>query len=150
MSETLADRGLRLVLAESCSGGLLAAAFTDRPGASRFLDSSVITYSDEAKQRLLGVQPRTLALHGAVSEPVVRAMAGGALRHGDVAVAVTGIAGPDGGTPEKPVGTVWIAAALPDGVTARRYQFEGDRGAVRRASVDAAIALLDSVLRDGP
>jgi nicotinamide-nucleotide amidase len=149
VSELLAERRLRLVLAESCTGGLLAATLTDRPGASRFLESSFITYSDRAKEALLDVDRTLLAASGAVSEPVARAMVAGALRHGDAAVAITGIAGPDGGTPAKPVGTVWIAASVPGAeVTAAVHHFDGDRGAVRRASVDAALALLDSLLAE--
>lgn len=151
VSEALAGRGLRLVLAESCTGGLLAATLTDRPGASRFLESSFVTYSDEAKASLLGVDRGVLREHGAVSEPVARAMVEGALRHGDAAVAITGIAGPEGGTAGKPVGTVWIAASVPgEGITAEVHHFDGDRGAVRRASVEAALALLDTRLGREP
>ncbi len=150
VSETLARRGLRLVTAESCTGGLVAARITDRAGASRFFVAGLVTYSDEAKRTVLGVRPETLAAHGAVSEPVAREMLRGALRLGDAAVAITGVAGPGGGTEEKPVGTVWIAAGVREALEARRFEFPGDRSAVRIASVDAALELLETVLEGSP
>ncbi len=148
VSEELARRGLQLITAESCTGGLLAAAFTDRAGASRFFRAGLVTYSDQAKQELLGVRAATLASHGAVSEEVVREMLDGALRSGDIAAAITGVAGPGGGTAEKPVGTVWIAAGTRSRGVARRYRFEGDRAAIRAASVSAALELIGSVLEE--
>lgn len=150
LSRSLTDRGLRLALAESCTGGMIAAALTDRAGASEFLVIGVVAYADEAKERVLGVRPESLAAHGAVSEIVAREMVEGALRVGmaDAAVAVTGVAGPGGGTPEKPVGTVWIAAAADGRRVARRFHFDGDRGQVRRESVRAALELLERVLEE--
>lgn len=150
VGDALAQRGLRLATAESCTGGLVAARFTARPGASRFFHAGLVTYSDAAKHHLLGVPADTIARHGAVSEPVARAMLRGALRTADAALAITGIAGPDGGTAEKPVGTVWIGAGLGDLLDVRRYRFDGDRAAVRDASADAAIELLAGLLGDVP
>lgn len=149
VSELLAGRGLRLATAESCTGGLVAAGFTARPGASRFFEVGLVTYSDSAKQTLLGVRPTTLAAHGAVSEAVALEMVTGALSAADIAVAVTGVAGPEGGTEGKPVGTVWIAAGTASQREARRYHFDGDRTAVRGASVRAALDLLETLLEGG-
>jgi len=149
LAAQLLARGWRLATAESCTGGLLAAACTDLAGSSRWFERGWVTYSNEAKQADLGVAPATLARHGAVSEAVVRAMAEGArTRSGaQLAVSISGIAGPDGGTPDKPVGLVWFAVAcegLPTVATQR--QFPGDRAAVRAASVQAALeALLAAV-----
>lgn len=149
VSELLAGQGLRLATAESCTGGLLAAGFTARPGASRFFEVGFVTYSDSAKQNLLGVRPTILAAHGAVSEAVALEMVTGALSVADIAVAVTGVAGPEGGTDAKPVGTVWIAAGTASQREARRYHFEGNRTAVRAASVRAALDLLETLLDGG-
>lgn len=146
VSEILTRRDLRLAIAESCTGGMVAARFTDRPGASRFFELGLVTYSDRAKQELLGVHPATIAGHGAVSEAVVREMLEGALQRADAAIAVTGIAGPGGGTAEKPVGTVWVAAGVLAAREARRFDFDGDRRRVRVASVTAAVELLLSLL----
>ena len=126
---------LMLVTAESCSGGWIAKTLTDLPGSSAWFDAGVVTYSYEAKEALLGVNPRTLELTGAVSEETVLEMVSGALaRFGaGVAVAVTGIAGPSGGTPGKPVGTVWIGWKRRGGYGhAQLFHFPGDREAVRR------------------
>lgn len=152
VGEVLADRGLKLVLAESCTGGLLAARFTDRPGASRFFEAGLVTYSNAAKQSVLGVSPETLAAHGAVSGEVAREMLDGARSRtgADATVAITGIAGPGGGTPDKPVGTVWIGAAVDETVRVQRFHFDGDRAQVRASSVDAALELLHSLLAAGP
>jgi PncC family amidohydrolase len=148
VSEALAERGLSLALAESCTGGMVAARLTDRPGASRFLEAGLVTYSNAAKESLLGVERATLEAHGAVSEAVARAMLDGARRAtgADAAIAITGIAGPEGGTPEKPVGTVWIGAALGADSVVRRFQLDGDRAAIREASVDASLELLLTLL----
>ena len=150
VAEALAAAGLRLALAESCTGGLVAARLTERPGASRFLEAGLVTYSDAAKQSLLGVRNETLAAHGAVSEPVAREMLRGArTRTGaDAALSITGVAGPDGGTPEKPVGTVWIGAAVGSVERVRRFRFDGDRAGIRAASADAALELLHEMLAD--
>lgn len=136
-------RRLMLVTAESCSGGWIAKTLTDIPGSSAWFDAGVVTYSYEAKQALLGVDPRTLERTGAVSEETALEMVSGALaRFGaGVAVAVTGIAGPSGGTPDKPVGSVWIAWKCRGGYAhARLFHFDGDREAVRRQTVAAALA----------
>ena len=146
--ETLRQR-LMLVTAESCTGGWIAKTLTDLPGSSAWFDAGVVTYSYEAKQALLGVDPRTLEHTGAVSEETVLEMVSGALaRFGaGVAVAVTGIAGPSGGTPDKPVGTVWIAWKRRGGYAhAQLFHFAGDREAVRRRTVAAALAGLRKTL----
>ena len=149
LAERVADRLLRarqsLVVAESCTGGWVAHACTDLAGSSRWFLGGVIAYSNELKSRLLGVDPVTLHQDGAVSEPVVREMAVGALDRlgGDRSVAVSGIAGPDGGLPGKPVGTVWFAWAWRDAaganVRAAVEQFPGDRDSVRRQAVARAL-----------
>lgn len=139
--ETLRHR-MMLVTAESCTGGWIAKALTDLPGSSAWFDAGVVTYSYGAKEALLGVNPRTLERTGAVSEETVLEMVSGALaRFGTgIAVAVTGIAGPSGGTPEKPVGTVWIGWKRRGGYAhARLFQFPGDREAIRRQTVAAAL-----------
>jgi nicotinamide-nucleotide amidase len=134
-----------LATAESCTGGWIAKALTDVAGSSAWFGWGVVTYSNEAKQSLLGVPAAVLEIHGAVSEPVVRAMAEGALAASGAghAVAVSGVAGPDGGTADKPVGTVWFAWArrAADGPRVRSavHRFDGDRAAVRRQSVRAAL-----------
>ena len=132
---------LTLATAESCTGGLVAATISEIPGSSAVLDRGFVTYSNEAKEDLLGVSASTLKRFGAVSEEVARAMARGALEESraTLAVAVTGIAGPGGATPGKPVGLVWIAWARKGEVRARRFQFKGGRAAVRRQAVAAAL-----------
>ncbi len=143
-----------LVTAESCTGGWIAKTLTDIPGSSQWFDRGFVTYSNAAKHQLLGVPEDLIERHGAVSEAVVRAMTEGALRHAEarIAVAVSGIAGPDGGTPDKPVGTVWIAweASETDQVVARRYAFGGDREQVRRQAVAAALEGVLELLREWP
>jgi nicotinamide-nucleotide amidase len=134
--------GQRLATAESCTGGLIAACCTDLAGSSNWFERGFVTYSNEAKTELLGVDAAVIAAHGAVSEPVARAMATGALRHSraDWAVAVTGIAGPTGGSPDKPVGTVWLAWCSPDGTAqAECHVFSGDRASVRAQTVACAL-----------
>ncbi|MEY4763992.1 MAG: hypothetical protein RI907_665 [Pseudomonadota bacterium] len=147
LAQALLARGHGLGTAESCTGGLIAAACTDLAGSSAWFDSGVVSYSNEAKQDLLGVPAALIAAHGAVSEPVALAMVQGAqaavARHrpGAWAVAVTGIAGPTGGSADKPVGTVWVAWAGPgQAPRARRFQFDGDRQAVRAQTVVQALA----------
>lgn len=137
----------RLVTAESCTAGWVAKALTDVPGSSQWFECGYVTYSDGAKARDLGVAPNTLETFGAVSEQTAREMAQGALRisGAEVALAVTGIAGPDGGTPEKPVGTVWFCAArqgASTGLLAERRHFDGDRERVRRESVAHGLRLI--------
>lgn len=147
----LQARGWRLALAESCTGGWIAKALTDVPGSSAWLEGSVVSYSNAAKQRLLGVPAAVLARHGAVSEPVVRAMADGALRRfeADLALAVSGIAGPGGAVAGKPVGTVWLGWSRRDrDGGALCLRLAGDREAVRRASVAAALLRLQTETDD--
>jgi nicotinamide-nucleotide amidase len=141
---SLAARGARLAVAESCTGGLLGARITAVPGASEVFVGGIVAYSDGAKTRDLGVPDTVLKRHGAVSEETARLMASGVRgRFGtDAAVAVTGIAGPTGGTPEKPVGTVCLAACLDSRVESRRTRFPGDREGIRQRTAQAALDLL--------
>jgi nicotinamide-nucleotide amidase len=145
--------GWRIVTAESCTAGWICKALTDVPGSSQWVDSGYVTYSNTAKTRDVGVAARTLAEHGAVSEATVREMANGALRTAGVemAIAVSGIAGPAGGTAEKPVGTVWFAVSTPeaqgDGAVCELRHFGGNRDEVRRQSVDHALRLALRLLR---
>jgi nicotinamide-nucleotide amidase len=142
---------LMLVTAESCTGGWIAKTLTDLAGSSAWFDAGVVTYSYQAKEALLGVNPQTLERTGAVSEETALEMVSGALaRFGaGLAVAVTGIAGPSGGTPEKPVGTVWIGWKRRGGYGhARLFHFAGDRDDVRRQTVAAALAGLREMLTD--
>jgi len=155
LGRALLVRGWRLSAAESCTGGWIAKTLTDVAGSSQWFDGSVVSYSNASKTDLLGVGQELLAAHGAVSEQVVRAMANGARErfHTQLAVAVSGIAGPDGGTQDKPVGTVWFAWATPTGggtgTGAARRVFAGGRDSVRRQSVAFAIErLVDLVWRD--
>jgi nicotinamide-nucleotide amidase len=149
VARRLETRGLRLSTAESCTGGLLAHRLTGPPGASRIFDRGLVAYSLRAKQELLGVPGELLETHGAVSAPVAEAMARGAARTGrsPCALAVTGFTGPGGGAPDRPVGTVFVAALTPDGVTVRRHVFAGSRDAVMRQAVTAALDLLRRLLR---
>ncbi|MBR0678802.1 nicotinamide-nucleotide amidohydrolase family protein, partial [Roseomonas alkaliterrae] len=140
----LEARGQTLATAESCTGGLIAAALTAIAGSSAVVMAGFVTYSNEAKIRMLGVRAETLAAHGAVSEPVAREMAEGALARAevDVALSCTGIAGPGGATPGKPVGLVFIGCARRGAATrVERHVFPGDRTAVRAATVAAALRL---------
>ena len=135
---------LRIATAESCTGGLVAAVLTEIAGSSDVFDRAFVTYSNAAKQRFLGVRPETLEKHGAVSEAVAREMAEGArsAAQTDYAISVTGIAGPGGGTPEKPVGTVFIAVASPKETRAWRRFNPGERLAFKQATSDQALAEL--------
>ncbi|MFN7727402.1 MAG: CinA family protein [Rubrivivax sp.] len=144
LAEALRGRGQRLATAESCTGGLIAAACTAVAGSSDWFERGFVTYSNEAKSELLGVPAALIHTHGAVSEAVARAMAEGALQHAhaDWAVAVTGIAGPGGAVPGKPVGTVWLAWTSAAGTQAELLQLPGDRSAVREATVATALARL--------
>lgn len=138
----LKARGQMMATAESCTGGLIAGACTDISGSSDWFERGFVTYSNAAKSELLGVPAALIAEHGAVSEPVVRAMASGALAHAHAqcSVAVTGVAGPNGGSADKPVGTVWFGWATPEGVFSERQRFDGDRATVRQATVIHALA----------
>lgn len=149
LGANLLARGLRLTAAESCTGGWIAKALTDASGSSGWFDLGLVTYSNEAKRRLLGVAPETLEVEGAVSEATVLEMVRGALvvSGADLALAVSGIAGPSGGLPGKPVGTVWIAWARKGRAPrARRFHFDGDRDAVRRQTVAAALDGVETLL----
>jgi nicotinamide-nucleotide amidase len=156
LAEALRARDLRVVSAESCTGGLIAAACTSVAGSSRWFERGFVTYSNEAKTELLGVPAALIANHGAVSEAVARAMAEGALRHAkaQLSVAVTGIAGPDGAVEGKPVGTVWVAVSQSDrhgdatapATRSTLLQLNGDRASVRHQTVTRALeALLGSL-----
>ncbi len=143
--------GRTIATAESCTAGMIAARLTDRPGSSEYVAGGVVSYSNQAKTDLLGVDPALLEAHGAVSEPVAEAMAAGALKRfgADTAVATTGIAGPGGGTPEKPVGTVCFCVMLGDGRTlTRTLRLPGDRSDVRERSTTVAMHLLRRALND--
>jgi len=144
LGAVLVARGSKVAVAESCTGGWVAKTITDVPGCSGWFDRGVVTYSNAAKQELLGVPDGTLSEHGAVSAATVEAMVTGALTTApgaDLAVAISGVAGPDGGTPTRPVGLVWIAwARRGHPPVARCSQFEGDREVVRRAAVAAALS----------
>ena len=137
-----------LSVAESCTGGWLAKSLTDLAGSSRWFERGFVTYSNAAKREMLGVAAQTLAEHGAVSEAVVREMAGGALQHSaaDIAVAISGIAGPGGAAPGKPVGTVCFGVATSSGIQSDTQYFEGDREAVRQQAVGHALQRLIDVL----
>ena len=143
------ERGATLAVAESCTGGLLGAALTGVTGASAFFTGGVVAYANAEKVRALGVDEGLLAAHGAVSREVAEAMASGCRERLGVtyALSVTGIAGPGGGTPDKPVGTVWLGLASPSGVTARHLSLTGlNREGVRAGSVDAALGMLRDAL----
>jgi nicotinamide-nucleotide amidase len=145
------SQGLRLAVAESCTGGLVGARLTEVPGSSDVFVGGVIAYDNSLKVELLGVPPALLAEHGAVSEPVGHAMAEGAARRFgvDAALSVTGIAGPTGGTADKPVGTVWLGCALRGTVETRRTVFAGNRHEIRSRAAQAALLLLHRRLRAG-
>jgi nicotinamide-nucleotide amidase len=148
VADLMLKRQWMLATAESCTGGLIAGACTDLAGSSAWFERGFVTYSNAAKTEMLGVDAALIDTHGAVSEPVVRAMVQGALRHShaQVAVAVTGVAGPTGGSAEKPVGTVWFGWATPAGVHTEVQHFGGDRAAVRGATVQHALARLAALL----
>lgn len=142
VGERLKQSGRMLACAESCTGGLVSKVITDISGSSEWYDRGFITYTNQAKQDMLGVPAETLAEHGAVSEHTARAMAAGAIRHSQAAMtlAITGIAGPGGGSLDKPVGTVWFAWARRDSqVETDKQQFLGDRDAVRRQAAAHAL-----------
>ncbi len=148
IGSTLKRTGRRIGTAESCTGGLLAAAITDVAGSSQWFDEGLVTYSNSSKQKQLGVAGETLDQYGAVSSEVVKAMARGVLANGaDVAVATSGIAGPDGGSDEKPVGTVWMAWAVDGQVESEVQCFEGDRQEIRLRASEYVLARLSQKLQ---
>jgi len=148
VGDLLVERGLHVGVAESCTGGLIASRLTDVPGSSRYLDLAVVVYANEAKTDLLGVQSDLLREHGAVSEPVARAMAEGirSRARADVGIGVTGIAGPGGGSPDKPVGTVVIAVAAAGDTHVRTFRFHGERELVKFQASQAALDMVRRVL----
>ena len=149
LGNALIDRGQTIATAESCTGGWVAKVLTDRAGSSAYTLAGLVTYSNQAKKELLGVTESSLENHGAVSEPVVREMVAGALATtgADVAVAISGVAGPDGGTEEKPVGTVWFAwGCSPVDTEAVVERFSGDRDDVRRQAVLFALQGVEAFL----
>ncbi len=141
LAALLSDRNLKICTAESCTGGLIAKSFTDLAGSSIWFERGFVTYSNAAKTEMLDVPESLIEDYGAVSEVVAGAMASGALQHSaaDLAIAVTGVAGPDGGSKEKPVGTVWIAHASKEQLIAKKYLFPGDRDAIRQATLRQVI-----------
>jgi nicotinamide-nucleotide amidase len=148
LGDALLDRQASVATAESCTGGWIAKVLTDVAGSSRWFGAGIVSYSNRAKSELLGVPAALLAKHGAVSEPVVVAMAEGCLARtgADVAVGVSGIAGPDGGTAAKPVGTVWIAYGAEGRIETECCHFEGGREDVRRQTVERALVRLLALL----
>ena len=153
LGQILLQRHLCCTVAESCTGGLLSAAITDVPGSSAWFDRGFVTYTNNAKEELLAVPAELIAKEGAVSEAVVDAMAKGAIlaSGAQVSIAISGIAGPGGGTPQKPVGTVCIAWVIPfQSVRIISYLFKGDRGEVRQQAVEAGLeGLIDFILNEG-
>lgn len=152
IGQRLLARAEWLALAESCTGGLIAKTVTDIAGSSGWFERGLVTYSNRAKQELLGVPAATLDAHGAVSAQTVQAMVEGLLRHAPVdwGIAVTGVAGPGGGSADKPVGTVWLAWLQRGGVArVERQHFNGDRDAVRQATAEHALRVLQGLLADG-
>ena len=146
----LVERGLRIAVAESCTGGLISSRLTDVPGSSRYVDASIVTYSNQSKSDLLDVASSLIDAHGAVSEPVAAAMADGirARAPADIGVGVTGIAGPSGGTPEKPVGTVAIAVTTPAARRVRTFRFHGERAQVKFQAAQSALDMVRRLLLD--
>lgn len=144
VARLLTDRGLTIGTAESCTGGLLAKRLTDVAGSTTYMDRGVVTYSNRSKVELLGVPETIIVEHGAVSPETARAMAEGIRRISgtDIGISITGIAGPGGGSPEKPVGLVYIGLATADGVTVQRFVFPGDRAEVRLATSSAALEMI--------
>jgi len=147
----LISRNQKLVTAESCTGGLIAKTLTDFAGSSVWFDRGFVTYSNEAKNEMLGVPMAIINEYGAVSEPVANAMVSGALlhSHAEFAIAVTGVAGPGGGSADKPVGTVWIGVGSQQQLLAQKYLFPGDREAVRKATLATALQMLVEMLEAG-
>ncbi|MCG9968172.1 competence/damage-inducible protein A [Pelotomaculum terephthalicicum JT] len=150
VAKQLLDKGMSIGLAESCTGGLIAAKLTDVPGSSGYFTGGVVAYSNEVKKAILGVAPETIDRHGAVSKETAVAMAEGVrnLIHASLGLAVTGIAGPDGGTPVKPRGLVYIALASERGTSCHEYHFPGDRLAVRMGTVNAALNIVRAFLQE--
>ena len=149
LADLLLKNDLKLTTAESCTGGMISAACTDLAGSSDWFERGFVTYSNEAKTELLGVDAGLLEAHGAVSEPVARAMAFGAIRHSkaQVSIAVTGIAGPAGGSAAKPVGTVWFGFSVQGSLHSEMQRFAGDRAAVRQQTMVHALQRVVALLQ---
>ena len=149
LADLMVKKSLFLATAESCTGGMIAAACTNLAGSSAWFERGFVSYSNAAKTELLGVDAALIAQHGAVSEAVARAMAFGAIRHSpaQVSVAVTGVAGPSGGSADKPVGTVWFGFSVAGTLASEVMRFDGDRAAVRTATVQHAVQRLISYLQ---
>jgi nicotinamide-nucleotide amidase len=152
LAHKLTKDGYKLATAESCTGGLISAVCTSISGSSDWFDSGFVTYSNHAKTAQLGVDAQLIDEHGAVSEPVARAMAFGAVRHSgaQVSIAVTGVAGPTGGSAAKPVGTVWFGFSIHGNLHSEMRHFDGDRAAVREATVRYALQRVLALLEDDP
>lgn len=150
VGKALKARGMKLATAESCTGGGIAQAVTRISGSSAWFDRGFVAYSNEAKEEMLGVSPETLEKYGAVSEATVREMAEGALQYSraQIALSVSGIAGPTGGTPEKPVGTIWFAWASSDSVQTACHHLDGDRDAIRVKAVRIALSGVINLLNN--
>lgn len=150
LAAKLGAAGQRMTTAESCTGGLIAKTCTDLAGSSDWFDRGFVTYSNAAKSEMLAVPASVIEDYGAVSEPVATAMASGALHHSEAAyaVAVTGIAGPGGGSADKPVGSVWIAVASASRQQAQLFRFDGDRADVREATLQKALEMLLELIED--
>ena len=148
LAELVQEKRLKVCTAESCTGGLIAKSLTDLAGSSDWFERGFVTYSNQSKCEMIEVPESVIIEYGAVSEPVANAMARGALRNSaaDVSIAVTGVAGPAGGTEEKPVGTVWIAVASEKQLVAKKYWFDGDREAIRIETMQTAIEMLLQLL----
>jgi len=144
----LREKGMKIAVAESCTGGLIGGRITDVAGSSDYFEAGLVTYSNRAKERFLSVPHEVIAAKGSVSPEVAEAMARGVrvATGADMGVAVTGIAGPGGGSPEKPVGLVYIGLAAPDATVTRKHQFQGDRAAVRQQTIEEALKLALEVL----
>ncbi|WP_251359961.1 CinA family protein [Kangiella sp. TOML190] len=151
-AQKLVDKGLIIVTAESCTGGMISAACTDIAGSSQWFDRAFITYSNQAKHEMLGVPMELIEAAGAVSMDVVKSMAKGAYNRAGkgkrIAIAVSGIAGPDGGSGDKPVGTVWFGFAHALGAGAHKLVFDGNRAQVRQQTVIKALELIDNLIED--
>ncbi|MBW7956747.1 MAG: CinA family protein [Deltaproteobacteria bacterium] len=148
IGEALRKKGLKLAVAESCTGGLLSSMITDIPGSSDYFEGAIVAYANDVKAAMLGVKSSTLASYGAVSRKTAGEMAQGARKSfkADISAAVTGIAGPGGGTPKKPVGLVFIAVSKGSRTTVKRFLFKGGRKAVKKQSAEAALEMLGTAL----
>jgi PncC family amidohydrolase len=151
LGESMRRRRWTLAVAESCTGGRIGARITEIPGASDYFLGGVIAYSNEIKVGVLGVRTETLMTYGAVSEPTAQEMASGVRKvfSADIGLAVTGVAGPGGGTPEKPVGMIWLALETEEGVQSRLLRLQGDRAQNRAEAAEQALRLLDRIVRPG-